>query len=61
LLANAQPDLPLKPLRETAALSVVIATTPGPGSSPDVAHSTILFKDLVRVLAPDAPIPEDVK
>jgi CubicO group peptidase (beta-lactamase class C family) len=42
-------------------LSIVLATTMGPKSSPDVAYSTLLFKDLVKLLAADAPIPEEVK
>jgi len=39
-------------------LSVVIAATMGPKSAADVAYSTLIFKDIVKVLAPDTPIPE---
>jgi CubicO group peptidase (beta-lactamase class C family) len=45
----------------TKRLSIVLATTMGPKCSPDVAYSTLLFKDLVKLLAPDSPIPEEVK
>lgn len=41
--------------REAGKLSIVIATTMGPKNSADVAYSTILFKELVKLLAPDAP------
>jgi CubicO group peptidase (beta-lactamase class C family) len=39
-------------------LSVVIAATMGPKSAPDVHYSTLLFKDVVKVLAPEALVPE---
>jgi CubicO group peptidase (beta-lactamase class C family) len=39
-------------------LSVVIAATMGPKSPPDVHFSTLIFKNLVKILAPEALIPE---
>jgi CubicO group peptidase (beta-lactamase class C family) len=45
----------------TEKLSIVISTTMGPKCSPDVAYSTTIFKDVVKLLTPETPIPEVVK
>jgi CubicO group peptidase (beta-lactamase class C family) len=42
-------------------LSVVLVTTLGPKSSPDVHYSTLIFKELVNLLAPEKPIPREFK
>jgi D-alanyl-D-alanine carboxypeptidase len=42
-------------------ISIIVATTQGPANSPDVAYSTLIFKELVQYLTPDAPIPDVVK
>jgi len=41
-------------------LSIVLSTTKGPTSDPDTADSTLIFKDVVKVLTPDIPIPDGV-
>lgn len=42
-------------------LSIVVTTTLGQKSAPDVAHRTLIFKEIVKLLAPDNPIPEAFK
>lgn len=42
-------------------LSIVITTTLGPKSTPDTAFSTLIFKDVVKLLAADVPLPEAFK
>jgi D-alanyl-D-alanine carboxypeptidase len=42
-------------------MSIIVAATQGPTNSPDVAYSTLIFKELVKYLAPEAPIPDKVK
>ena len=39
-------------------LSVVLAATMGPKSAADVAYCTLIFKDIVKVLAPEVLLPE---
>jgi CubicO group peptidase (beta-lactamase class C family) len=40
-------------------LSIVIAATTGPKCAADVAYSTLIFKDVVKLLAPEALVPEE--
>jgi CubicO group peptidase (beta-lactamase class C family) len=42
-------------------ISIILATTRGPKSSPDHHYSTLRFKQLVKYLTPDTPIPDDFK
>jgi CubicO group peptidase (beta-lactamase class C family) len=42
-------------------ISIILATTLGPRSSPDHHYSTLLFKQLVKYLTPDTPIPDEFK
>lgn len=42
-------------------LTVIVANTLGPKASPDVAYATLIFKDLVKQLAPQHLIPEIVR
>jgi hypothetical protein len=41
-------------------LSIVISTTKGPNSDPDAAESTLIFKEIVKLLTPGTPIPAAV-
>lgn len=42
-------------------LSVVITSTLGPKSPPNVAYSSLVFKEVAKLLAPDVPLPETFK
>jgi len=42
-------------------LSIILATTMGPKCSSEIAYSTVIFKELVNLLAPDTPIPDEFK